>query len=63
MSRSTPTNWIARTRMILDHGTTRPFKAFDREAMLRREAGPVADLLAGFRASRSSKPLGLTSRW
>jgi DinB superfamily len=46
------TNWIARTRMILDHGTTRPFEAFDREAMLRREAEPVADLLAGFRATR-----------
>lgn len=45
-------NWVARTRMILEQGTTRPFEAFDREAMLRREAGPVADLLDGFRAAR-----------
>jgi hypothetical protein len=51
--------------MILDHGVTRPFEAFDREAMLRREAEPVADLLAGFRATRLASlaelaALGLT---
>lgn len=48
------TNWIARTRMILDHGTGRSFAAFDREAMLRQEAVAVPELLDGFRRSRET---------
>jgi hypothetical protein len=48
------TNWIARTRMILDHGADRSFEAFDREAMLREEPVTVADLLDEFRRSREA---------
>jgi uncharacterized damage-inducible protein DinB len=47
------TNWIARTRMILDHGPERSFEAFDREAMLREEPVPVPELLDTFRRARS----------
>jgi DinB family protein len=47
------TNWIARTRMILNHGADRTFEAFDREAMLRQEPVGVDDLLDGFRRSRA----------
>lgn len=46
------TNWMARTRMILDHGADRAFEAFDREAMLRQAPTSVAELLDDFRRSR-----------
>lgn len=60
------TNWIARTRMILDHGPDRSFEAFDREAMLRQDPVPVPQLLNGFRQARSASldelaALGLTN--
>ena len=42
-------DWIPRARMILDHGTTRPFDKFDRHAMLERDRGVAMDaLLARF---------------
>lgn len=58
-------NWIARTRMILEHGPTQAFVAFDREAMLRRAVVPVTDLLDGLRRTRETalaelSALGLT---
>jgi DinB superfamily len=46
------TDWLPRTRMILEHGTARPFERFDREAMLGRDREPVAELLDRFRAAR-----------
>lgn len=47
------TNWIARTRMILNHGGERPFEPFDRVAMLRDEVRPVSQVLARFRQTRT----------
>ena len=47
------TNWIARTRMILNHGADRAFEAFDREAMLRQEPVAVEELLDDFQRSRT----------
>ena len=32
-------DWIPRLRIILDHGTSRPFDPFDREAQFRESAG------------------------
>lgn len=32
-------DWIPRLRIILDHGTARPFDPFDREAQFRESAG------------------------
>src|SRR5882757_7159869 len=46
------TDWLPRVRMILEHGTGRPFESFDREAMLRQEPEPADQLLARFRAAR-----------
>lgn len=46
------TNWLARARMILQHGATRPFEPFDRLAMLGRDREPPAVLLARFQAAR-----------
>jgi uncharacterized damage-inducible protein DinB len=38
-------DWIPRARMIIDHGTTRPFVPFDRHAMLERDRGTALDWL------------------
>ena len=48
------TNWLPRTRMILRHGAERAFEPFDREAMLRQQREPVADLLVRFAAIRET---------
>jgi hypothetical protein len=43
------TDWIIRTRRILEHGTAVPFDRFDRTAMLERDAGvPLNELLDRF---------------
>jgi hypothetical protein len=43
------TDWMARTRVILEHGEARPFDRYDRFAQLRDSAGrPLAALLAEF---------------
>jgi hypothetical protein len=48
------TDWMARTRRILDQGTSVPFDRFDRVAMLNRDAGvPLNDLVERFAALRS----------
>lgn len=33
------TDWLVRTRLILEHGESRPFDKFDREAQFRKSAG------------------------
>jgi hypothetical protein len=46
------TNWLPRTRMILEEGTGATFVPVDREAMLRAEREPVSVLLSRFHAGR-----------
>ena len=47
------TDWMARTRRLLDQGTSVPFDRFDRVAMLNRDAGvPLNDLVERFAALR-----------
>ena len=47
-------DWIPRVRMILVHGTTRPFDKFDRFAMLERDKGVGMDgLIERFAELRS----------
>ncbi|HLY15000.1 MAG TPA: DinB family protein [Candidatus Limnocylindrales bacterium] len=49
------TDWIARTRLILEHGTRVPFERFDRLAMLERDAGLTLDeLVERFAALRAT---------
>ena len=48
------TDWITRTRRILEQGTSVPFDRFDRVAMLNRDAGvPLDDLVERFAALRA----------
>src|SRR6266516_6770114 len=39
------TDWMVRTRRILEHGTSVPFDRFERFAMLERDAGLSLDAL------------------
>ncbi len=49
------TEWMARTRLILEQGTARPFERFARFAMLERDAGvPLDDLVERFAALRTA---------
>jgi hypothetical protein len=49
------TDWIARTRRILEDGTSVPFERFDRFAMLERDAGiPLGDLVEEFARLREA---------
>jgi len=46
-------DWIPRLSIILEHGTSRPFEPFDREAELRENNGKsLPTLLDEFRDSR-----------
>ena len=48
------TDWVTRTRRILEHGTSVPFDRFDRFAMLDRDAGvTLGDLVVRFAALRA----------
>jgi len=48
------TDWIARTRRILEQGTSVPFEPFDRDAMLNRDAGvALEDLVERFATLRA----------
>lgn len=48
-------DWLARTRLILEHGTDQPFERFDRLAMLERDAGvPLDELVERFAALRAA---------
>lgn len=46
-------DWIPRARMILEHGESRPFEPFDREAMKREKKRPIAELLRRFAELRA----------
>jgi len=49
------TDWIVRTRRILEHGTSLPFDRFERFAMLERDAGvPLDDLVDRFADLRTA---------
>jgi hypothetical protein len=49
------TDWIVRTRRILEHGSSVPFDRFERFAMLERDAGvPLDDLVERFAALRGA---------
>jgi hypothetical protein len=49
------TDWMARTRRILEEGTSREFDRFDRVAMLERDAGvPLDELVERFATLRSA---------
>ena len=49
------TDWMTRTRRILEHGTSVPFDPFDRFAMLERDAAiPLDDLVEQFAELRSA---------
>ena len=48
------TDWMARTRRILEHGTAVPFDRFERFAMLERDAGvPLDELVDRFATLRA----------
>jgi hypothetical protein len=55
------TDWIPRTRMIMQYGTRRPFEPFDRLAMLAATREPVADLVAKFERARGESLAALSS--
>src|SRR5678816_4596055 len=47
------TDWIPRARIILEHGESRPFELFDREAMFEKSKGKsLSDLLFSFESLR-----------
>ena len=49
------TDWIPRTRRILEHGESRTFEPFDRTAMLRQpQDRPLPDMLDEFAALRAN---------
>lgn len=45
-------NWLPRVRTIVEHGTSRGFEPFDREAMLGAEPAPIGMVLIRFAAAR-----------
>ncbi|HET7686678.1 MAG TPA: DinB family protein [Candidatus Limnocylindria bacterium] len=48
------TDWMARVRLVMEHGRAVPFERFDRFAMLDRDIGvPLDDLLTRFAALRA----------
>lgn len=47
-------NWVPRIRTIMRYGGDQPFQPFDREAMLRWEREPMADLLGRFLVGRTA---------
>ncbi len=49
------TDWMVRTRRILEHGTSLPFERFERFEMLERDAGvPLDDLVERFATLRTA---------
>jgi uncharacterized damage-inducible protein DinB len=57
------TDWIARSRILLEHGDARPFDAFNRTAMFEKYQGVSLDhLLAAFEQVRTNN-LATLSEW
>lgn len=55
-------DWISRTRRILEQGTSLPFDRFDRFAMLERDAGvPLDVLVEQFAALRAANLVALAT--
>jgi uncharacterized damage-inducible protein DinB len=52
------TDWIARARIILEHGETRPFDKFDRFAQFAESKGKTLDALLDEFAALRRKSLG-----
>ena len=48
------TNWLPRTRLMVEHGTSKAFEPFDRVAMLSRPHQSVTVLLSEFAEARES---------
>src|SRR6187402_1785249 len=48
------TDWLARAKIILEHGESLPFPAFNREAHLNAPQTPLADLLNEFAFLRAA---------
>ncbi len=56
------TDWIPRLGIILEHGASRPFEPFDREAQFREDTNrPLAELLDEFTRLRSENLARLRS--
>ena len=54
------TDWMVRTRRILEHGTSLPFDRFERFAMLERDAGvPLDELVDRFAQLREANMTAL----
>jgi uncharacterized damage-inducible protein DinB len=54
------TDWMVRTRRILEHGTSLPFDRFERFAMLERDAGvPLDQLVERFAQLREANMTAL----
>lgn len=57
------TDWLTRTRLILEHGTAVPFEPLDRVAMLERDRGvALDDLLERFASLRAANLHELATR-
>lgn len=55
-------DWMTRARIIIEHGTSRPFEPFERFAMLERDAGtPLPELVQRFAALRAANLDALTA--
>jgi uncharacterized damage-inducible protein DinB len=54
-------NWLPRARLLLEHGASRAFVPFDREAMLGWEREPVGGLLSRFETARAESLAQLAS--
>jgi hypothetical protein len=52
------TDWLARLRIILDHGEARPFDKFDRTAQFQASQGRTIDVLLDEFATLRAKNLG-----
>ena len=49
------TDWMSRTRLILEEGASRPFPRFERFAMLQRDVGvPLDELVERFASLRAA---------
>lgn len=47
-------DWVPRARLMVEHGTAKPFEPFDREAQFAGAARPLPDLLDDFATRRAA---------